>query len=114
MEKVLKRLKENARLPKEQQRNKLSVIFDALFEIRHSIINATFIIIIAFLPLFFLSGMEGKLLAPLGIAFIVSLFASLVVSITLTPVLCSFLLTIDNRLVKVRRERWLVARLQRI
>ena len=114
VENVLKRLKENARLPKEQQRNKLTVIFDASFEIRHSIINATFIIIIAFIPLFFLSGMEGKLLAPLGIAFIVSLFASLVVSITLTPVLCSFLLTDDKRLAKEHKESWLVERLQRI
>lgn len=112
VENVLKRLKENAKLPKEQQRNKLTVIFDASFEIRHSIINATFIIIIAFIPLFFLSGMEGKLLAPLGIAFIVSLFASLIVSITLTPVLCSFLLTNDKRLAKDHTESWLVERLQ--
>lgn len=114
VENVLKRLKENARLPKAQQRNKLTVIFDASFEIRHSIINATFIIIIAFIPLFFLSGMEGKLLAPLGIAFIVSLFASLIVSITLTPVLCSFLLTNDKRLAKAHKESWLVERLQNL
>ena len=114
VENVLKRLKENAKLPKEQQRNKMTVIFDASFEIRHSIINATFIIIIAFIPLFFLSGMEGKLLAPLGIAFIVALFASLIVSITLTPVLCSYLLTNDKRLEKESKESWLVERLQKI
>ncbi|WP_276978662.1 efflux RND transporter permease subunit, partial [Flavobacterium filum] len=114
VENVLKRLKENAKLPKEQQRNKMTVIFDASFEIRHSIINATFIIIIAFIPLFFLSGMEGKLLAPLGIAFIVALFASLIVSITLTPVLCSYLLTNDKRLAKESKESWLVERLQKI
>lgn len=114
VENVLKRLKENAKLPKENQKNKLAVIFDASFEIRHSIINATFIIIIAFLPLFFLSGMEGKLLAPLGIAFIVSLFASLIVSITLTPVLCSFLLSNEKRLIKENKESWLVERLQKV
>lgn len=113
VENVFKRLKENAQKTIENQKNKLEVIFDASFEIRHSIINATFIIIVAFLPLFFLSGMEGKLLAPLGISFIVSLFASLVVSITLTPVLCSYLLTNDKMLLKQHGESWLVERLQK-
>jgi CzcA family heavy metal efflux pump len=114
VENVYKRLKENARLPQEQQKNKFTVIFDASFEIRHSVINATFIIIVAFIPLFFLSGMEGRLLAPLGIAFIVALFASLIVSITLTPVLCSYLLTDDKMLKKQHKESWLVERLQNI
>ncbi|MGN5956352.1 efflux RND transporter permease subunit [Sphingobacterium lactis] len=113
VENVLKRLKENAKLPKDQQRDKFTVIFDASFEIRHSIINATFIIIVAFIPLFFLSGMEGKLLVPLGIAFIVSLFASLIVSITLTPVLCSYFLTNEERLQKAEKESWLVDKLQK-
>ena len=112
VENVYKRLKENAKKPLAEQRKKLTVIFDASYEIRHSIINATFIIIVAFLPLFFLSGMEGKLLAPLGIAFIVSLFASLIVSITLTPVLCSYLLTNDKMLEKQQKESWLVEHLQ--
>ena len=114
VENVFKRLKENAKKPLEKQVNKLKVIFDASFEIRTSIINATFIIIVAFVPLFFLSGMEGKLLAPLGIAFIVALFASLIVSITLTPVLCSYLLTNDKMLQKQHKESWLVERLQKI
>jgi CzcA family heavy metal efflux pump len=114
VENVFKRLKENAKKPIKQQANKLKVIFDASLEIRHSIINATFIIIIAFLPLFFLSGMEGKLLAPLGIAFIVALFASLVVAITITPVLCSYLLTSDKMLQKQHRESWLVDNLQKL
>jgi CzcA family heavy metal efflux pump len=88
------------------------VIFDASVEIRTSIINATFIIIVAFVPLFFLSGMEGRLLAPLGISFIVSLFASLIVSITLTPVLGSYLLANDKMLQKQHGESWLVRKLQ--
>ncbi len=112
VENVFKRLKQNAALPPEERRGILEVVFDASFEIRTSIINATFIIIVAFLPLFFLSGMEGKLLAPLGIAFIVSLFASLVVSITLTPVLCSFMLANEKTLQKQHGESWLVQRLQ--
>jgi len=114
VENVFKRLKENALKPKAQQKDKLTVIFDGSFEIRSSVINATFIIIVAFLPLFFLSGMEGKLLAPLGIAFIVALFASLIVSITLTPVLASYLLTNDKMLLKQHKESWLVERLQRV
>lgn len=114
VENVFKRLKENAQLPKEQQKSKIQVIFDGSFEIRHSVINATFIIIVCFFPLFFLSGMEGKLLAPLGIAFIVALFASLVVSLTLTPVLCSYLLTDDKMLQKQKKESFVVERLQRM
>lgn len=114
VENVFKRLKENALKPKAEQKDKITVIFDGSFEIRSSVINATFIIIVAFLPLFFLSGMEGKLLAPLGIAFIVALFASLIVSITLTPVLASYLLTNDKMLLKQHKESWLVERLQNI
>lgn len=114
VENVFKRLKENALKPKAEQKDKITVIFDGSFEIRSSVINATFIIIVAFLPLFFLSGMEGKLLAPLGIAFIVALFASLIVSITLTPVLASYLLTNDKMLLKQHKESWLVQRLQNV
>jgi CzcA family heavy metal efflux pump len=111
VENVFKRLKQNAAKPAEEKRNKLDVIFDASVEIRTSIINATFIIIVAFVPLFFLSGMEGRLLAPLGIAFIVSLFASLIVSITITPVLCSYLLTGERMLQRQHKESWLVRKL---
>lgn len=114
VENVFKRLKENALKPKAEQKDKITVIFDGSFEIRSSVINATFIIIVAFLPLFFLTGMEGKLLAPLGIAFIVALFASLIVSITLTPVLTSYLLTDDKMLLKQHKESWLVQRLQKV
>lgn len=114
VENVFKRLKENAKKPYEEQSNKFKVIFEASYEIRHSIINATFIIIVAFMPLFFLSGMEGRLLAPLGIAFIVALFASLIVAITITPALCSYLLTNYKMLQKQHRESWLVERLQKL
>lgn len=114
VENVFKRLKQNSIKPIEERKEKLKVIFDASVEIRTSIINATFIIIVAFVPLFFLSGMEGKLLAPLGIAFIVSLFASLIVSITLTPVLGSYLLADEKMLQKQHKESWLVERLHNI
>lgn len=111
VENVFKRLKQNAGKPKEEQKNKPDVIFDASVEIRTSIINATFIIIVAFVPLFFLSGMEGRLLAPLGIAFIVSLFASLIVAITITPVLCSYLLTSERMLQRQHKESRIVRNL---
>ncbi|TAG31684.1 MAG: efflux RND transporter permease subunit [Sphingobacteriia bacterium] len=114
VENVFKRLKENATKPAAEQTNKLNVIFNASVEIRTSIINATFIIIVAFVPLFFLSGMEGRLLAPLGIAFIVSLFASLIVAITITPVLCSYLLTSNLMLQKQHAESWIVRNLSKV
>ncbi|WP_460023811.1 efflux RND transporter permease subunit [Marinifilum fragile] len=113
VENVYKRLRQNHLLPKEERKNPLQVVYDASCEIRSSIINATFIIIAAFLPLFFLTGMEGRMLQPLGIAFIVALFASLIVAITLTPVLCSFMLTSDKMLDKKSKESWLVSRLNK-
>src|SRR5688572_12989058 len=113
VENVYRRLKENAKKSAGEMQPVLAVIYNASVEIRSSVINATFIIIAAFIPLFFLSGMEGKLLAPLGIAFIVALFASLIVAITLTPVLCSLLLTSEKSLAKAHHESWLVQRLNR-
>ena len=92
VENVFKRLRENTLLPEEQQRPLLTVIFEASREVRMPILSSTLIIIVSFIPLFFLTGMEGRLLAPLGIAFITALCASTVVALTLTPVLCSFLL----------------------
>ncbi len=109
---VLKRLRENVKLPADQRRPALTVIYDASTEIRASILNATLIIIAAFVPLFFLSGMEGRMLTPLGVSFIVALFASLVVAITVTPVLCSLLLTNEQQLQRQSEGSWLVRKLK--
>jgi CzcA family heavy metal efflux pump len=111
VENVYRRLRENASLPAAERRPVLDVIYDASVEIRASVISATFIIIAAFLPLFFLSGMEGRLLQPLGIAFVVSLLASLLVALTVTPVLSSYLLTSEKMLAHRQRDSWLVRKL---
>ena len=92
VENVFKRLRENAALPPPERRKTTEVVFEASREVRIPILNSTLIIIVSFAPLFFLSGMEGRMLAPLGVAFITSLVASTVVALTLTPVLCSWLL----------------------
>lgn len=93
IENVYKRLRQNARLPEGERQTRLQVIYDASREVRMPILNSTLIIVVSFIPLFFLSGLEGRMLVPLGISFIVSLFASTLVALTLTPVLCSFVLT---------------------
>ena len=92
VENVWKRLRENRLLPEGQRQSVIEVVFLASKEVRMPILNSTLIIVVSFVPLFFLSGMEGRMLVPLGIAFIVALFASTVVALTLTPVLCSYLL----------------------
>ena len=92
VENVFKRLRENKEKSEAERKPKLTVIFEASKEVRLPILNSTLIIITSFVPLFFLSGMEGRMLAPLGIAFIVALCASTIVALTLTPVLCSYLL----------------------
>ena len=104
VENVFRRLRENNQLPKEQRSGWFKVIYDASTEIRSSIVNATIITIVAFVPLFFLDGMEGRMLKPLGISFIVSLFASMIVAMTLTPVLCSYMLTSERALRHTERE----------
>ena len=92
VENVYRRLHENRLLPPEQQQSVLQVVFNASREVRMPILNSTLIIVVSFVPLFFLSGMEGRMLVPLGVAFITALAASTVVALTLTPVLCSYLL----------------------
>lgn len=92
VENVFKHLRANRQLPERERQSVLKVVFEASREVRLPILNSTFIIVVSFVPLFFLSGMEGRMLKPLGIAFITALFASTLVALTLTPVLCSFLL----------------------
>jgi CzcA family heavy metal efflux pump len=103
VENVLKRLKQNHKKPKGEQLPVLQVIYHASIEIRSSIVQATLIIIVSFVPLFFLADMEGRMLKPLGITFIVSLVASLAVALTLTPVLSSYLLTSHRQLERDER-----------
>ncbi len=112
VENVFKRLRKNALLPKEQRQSKIDVIFHASHEVRMPILNSTLIIVVSFIPLFFLSGLEGRMLAPLGISFIVSLFASTLVALTLTPVLCAYLLTDpqqDGQHARTEEPRWVRA-----
>lgn len=92
VENVWRRLRENRLLPSGQRRKGKDIIFEASREVRLPILNSTLIIIVSFVPLFFLTGMEGRMLIPLGIAFITALLASTLVALTLTPVLCSYLL----------------------
>lgn len=111
VENVYKRLRQNRQKPVGERESSFTVVFEASKEIRASILNATLIIIVAFIPLFFLSGMEGRMLRPLGIAFIVSLFVSLVVAMTLTPLLSKLLLTDEKYLARNEQEKWLVRKL---
>jgi len=111
VENVYKRLRQNRQLPIQERQSSFTVVFEASKEIRASILNATLIIIVAFLPLFFLSGMEGRMLQSLGISFIVSLFVSLVVAMTLTPLLARMLLSNEKYLARNEKEKWLVRKL---
>jgi CzcA family heavy metal efflux pump len=114
VENVWRHLRENRQRPEGDRRPTLKVVYDASREVRMPILNSTLIIIVSFLPLFFLSGMEGRMLIPLGIAFIVALVASTVVALTLTPVLCSYLLGRDaNRDGTLPREAFITVWLRK-
>ncbi len=114
VENVYRRLRENRQLPPEQRRPAVKVVYEASTEVRMPIFYSTLIITAAFLPLFFLQGMDGRMLKPLGIAFIVALAASTIVALTLTPVLCSLLLDRDSKKeakldAQPRISRWLTS-----
>jgi CzcA family heavy metal efflux pump len=111
VENAYKRLRQNQQKPKEERQSAFNIVFHASKEMQASILNATLIIIVAFIPLFFLSGMEGRMLKPLGIAFIVSLFISLIVAMTLTPLLCKMLLSDEKYLTRNEKDKWLTRKL---
>ena len=106
VENVYKRLRENHARPREQRLSSMRIVFEASSEIRSSIIHATLIIIVTFMPLFFLSGLEGRMLKPLGIAYIISLLMSLLVAMTVTPLMCKWLLSGDKYLQRQERKNW--------
>jgi len=108
VENAWKRLRANQALPVEARQSITDIVFAASSEVRMPILNSTLIIVVSFVPLFFLSGMEGRMLVPLGIAFIVALFASTLVALTLTPVLCSYLLGDSQKQGELKEARLVV------
>ena len=106
VENVYKRLRENHALPVEQRRSSFAIVFDASSEIRASIIHATLIIMVTFAPLFFLSGLEGRMLKPLGIAYLIALVMSLIVAMTVTPLLCKLMLSDEKYLTRNEKKTW--------
>jgi CzcA family heavy metal efflux pump len=111
VENVFRRLRDNSAVPDDHRRPALEVIYEASREVRGSIVFATLIVMLVFLPLFFLSGVEGRLLRPLGFAYLVAIFASLVVALTLTPGLCAYLLPRTRGL--AHQDAYLVRHLKR-
>ncbi len=106
VENVYKRLRENHALPIAERKSPFTVVFEASSEIRASIIHATLIIMVTFLPLFFLSGLEGRMLKPLGFAYLIALVMSLVVAMTVTPLLCKMMLSDDKYLLRNEKKTW--------
>lgn len=112
VENVHRRLKANRHLPEDERRPAFTVVFEASREVRLPILNSSLIIIASFLPLFFLSGIEGRMLIPLGVAFIIALAASTIVALTLTPVLCFYLLGSRKENDRLSREPWAARRMR--
>jgi CzcA family heavy metal efflux pump len=112
VENVYKRIRQNYALPEGQRKTLIDVVYHASAEVRMPIFNSSLIIIASFLPLFFLSGMEGRMLIPLGVSFIVALIASTIVALTLTPVLCSFLLGGKKNDDKVKKEPYITRKMR--
>ena len=106
VENVYKRLRENHALPKEMRRSTVQIVFEASSEIRASIIHATLIIMVTFAPLFFLSGLEGRMLMPLGLSYLIALAMSLIVAMTVTPLLCKVMLSSDKYLSRNEKKSW--------
>lgn len=111
VENVYKRLRENRRLPESERKSVIKIVFEASKEVRLPILNSTLIIVASFLPLFFLDGIGGRMLIPLGISFIIALLASTIVALTVTPVLCSYLLAGKRESDKQERNPWLAEKL---
>ena len=107
VENVYKRLRQNYTKLKSERESVFTVVYEASKEVRIPILNSTLIIIAGFSPLFFLSGMEGRMLVPLGVAFIVAICSSTVVALTVTPLMCSMMLGGDKYLEKNEKEKWL-------
>lgn len=114
VENVYRRLRFNSQLPSQERKSTIRIVFDASKEVRLPILNSTLIIAASFLPLFFLNGMEGRLLVPLGVAFLTALSASTIIALTVTPVLCSFLLAGNKSFVNTARDPWLSRKLNNL
>src|ERR671911_2450544 len=106
VENVARRLRENARRPEAERLPILTVVYRASTEIRHSVVFATVIVALVFLPLFVLGSVEGRLLRPLAFAYVVALMASLIVALTITPVFCSWLLPRARTIAEGSEPRW--------
>ena len=114
VENVYKRLRQNKALPKSERKRSLEVVYDASKEVRMPILYSTLIIITSFLPLFFLSGMEGRMLVPLGVSFIASLMGSTIIALTLTPVMASYMLTTPKALEGNQKEPFVARHLKQL
>ncbi len=114
MENIFRRLRLNALLPSEEQIHHLKVIFEASKEVRWSVVYATILQLIVFIPFLLLPWIDGKILAPIGMAYITSMIMSLIVAVTFVPVICSYLLPtwIEKRHGKISEDTWFTEKLK--